>query len=50
MLLSVAVPTIAFAGVTTVPQESWAIVERPQPAYGDDWWYAGLLAFVRQEQ
>jgi hypothetical protein len=20
------------------------------PAYGDDWWYTGLLAFVRQEQ
>ncbi len=50
LLLSVAVPTIAFAGVTTVPQESWAIVERARPAYGDDWWSAGLLAFVRQEQ
>ncbi len=50
MLLSVAVPTIAFAGVTTVPEESWAIVERAQPSYGDDWWYAGLLAFIRQEQ
>ena len=49
-LLSVAVPTIAFAGVTTVPQESWAIVEGARPAYGDDWWYQGLLAFVRQEQ
>src|SRR5439155_23585102 len=20
------------------------------PAYGDDWWYLGLLAFIRQEQ
>jgi hypothetical protein len=50
LLLSVAVPTIAFAGVTTVPSEAWAIVERAQPAYGDDWWYSGLLAFVRQEQ
>ena len=50
VLLSVAVPTIAFAGVTTVPQESWAIVERAKPSYGDDWWYTGLLAFVRQEQ
>ena len=49
-LLSVAVPTIAFAGVTTVPQESWSIVERAQPSYGDDWWYQGLLAFIRQEQ
>ncbi len=22
----------------------------PSPAYGDDWWFTGLLAFVRQEQ
>lgn len=50
LLLSVAVPTIAFAGVTTVPEDSWAIVERAIPAYGDDWWFRGLLAFVRQEQ
>ncbi len=50
LLLSVAVPTIAFAGVTVVPQESWAIVERAHPAYGNDWWCSGLLAFVRQEQ
>ena len=45
-----AVPTIAFAGVTTVPQDAWDIVERCAPAYGDDWWFAGLLAFMRQEQ
>jgi hypothetical protein len=50
LLLSVAVPTIAFAGVTTVPQESWEIVERAAPAYGADWWCRGLLAFIRQEQ
>jgi hypothetical protein len=50
LLLSIAVPTIAFAGVTTVPSESWAIVERARPAYGTDWWYSGLLAFIRQEQ
>lgn len=50
LLLSTAVPTIAFAGVTEVPEEAWAIVERCAPAYGNDWWYAGLLAFVRQEQ
>ncbi|MGH3471470.1 MAG: pyridine nucleotide-disulfide oxidoreductase, partial [Nocardioidaceae bacterium] len=50
LLLSVAVPTIAFAGVTQVPQEAWAIVERAEPAYGSDWWYSGLLAFIRQEQ
>ncbi|MFT4287630.1 pyridine nucleotide-disulfide oxidoreductase [Nocardioides sp.] len=50
LLLSTAVPTIAFAGVTEVPEEAWAIVERCRPAYGDDWWFTGLLAFVRQEQ
>jgi len=50
LLLSVAVPTIAFAGVTSVPEESWDIVERARGGYGDDWWYGGLLAFIRQEQ
>jgi pentatricopeptide repeat protein len=50
LLLSVAVPTIAFAGVTRVPQDAWQVVERCAPSYGDDWWFTGLLAFVRQEQ
>jgi hypothetical protein len=50
VLLSTAVPTIAFAGVTEVPEQAWRIVERAIPAYGDDWWFTGLLAFVRQEQ
>ena len=50
LLLSVAVPTIAFAGITTVQADSWAIVERAEASYGDDWWYTGLLAFIRQEQ
>ncbi|MEZ0580674.1 pyridine nucleotide-disulfide oxidoreductase [Nocardioides sp. MH1] len=50
VLLSVAMPTIAFAGVTEVPAHAWAIVEDAGPSYGDDPWYLGLLAFVRQEQ
>jgi hypothetical protein len=50
LLLTIAVPTIAFAGVTTVPSDAWAVVERCAPAYGDDWWFSGLLAFMRQEQ
>ena len=50
LLLSTAVPTIAFAGVTEVPGEAWALVESAIPAYGADWWFTGLLAFVRQEQ
>ena len=47
LLLSAAVPTIAFAGATEVPEEAWQIVEQAAPAYGDDWWFTGLLAFVR---
>jgi tetratricopeptide (TPR) repeat protein len=50
VLLSVAVPTIAFAGVTEIPQDAWWIVESCAPALSNDWFYAGLLAFVRQEQ
>ncbi|UYM04891.1 pyridine nucleotide-disulfide oxidoreductase [Solicola gregarius] len=50
LLLSVAVPTIAFSGVTAVPAQAWQIVEDAAPAYGDDWWFSGLLGFVRQEQ
>lgn len=50
LLLSAAVPTIAFAGATEVPEQAWRIVERAGPAYGNDWWYAGLLGFIRQEQ
>lgn len=50
LLLSAAVPTIAFNGVTEVPESAWALVEGCRPAYGDDWWFAGLLAFIRQEQ
>lgn len=50
LLLSAAVPTIAFAGATEVPEEAWELVEQAAPSYGDDWWFTGLLAFVRQEQ
>ncbi len=50
LAVSVAVPTIAFGGATEIPAEAWALVDGLAPAYGDDWWYRGLLAFVRQEQ
>lgn len=50
LILSAAVPTIAFAGVYDVPEQAWALVEGLAPAYGTDWWFQGLLAFVRQEQ
>lgn len=50
LLLSVAVPTIAFTGAPILPGEAWDLVEGCRPAYGDDWWFNGLLAFMRQEQ
>jgi hypothetical protein len=46
LMLGVAVPTIAFAGVTDVREEAWALVESLGPAYGDDWWYAAWHAAV----
>ena len=50
LAVSAAVPTIAFSGVTDVQQEAWTLVEGLASSYGDDWWYRGLLAFVRQDQ
>lgn len=50
LLLSVAVPTIAFTGAPILPGQAWDLVEGCRPAYGDDWWFNGLLAFMRQEQ
>lgn len=50
LAVSVAVPTIAFSGVTDLQHEAWALVESLRPAWGDDWFFSGLLAFVRQEQ
>jgi hypothetical protein len=50
LLLGAAVPTIAFAGGSGAPRKGWELVESVAGAYGDDWWYAGMLAFVRQEQ
>ncbi|RZI79513.1 MAG: pyridine nucleotide-disulfide oxidoreductase, partial [Microbacterium sp.] len=50
VLLSVAVPTIAFAGVTDVAEDAWRIVESCTSAQSGTWFHDGLLAFVRQEQ
>lgn len=48
--VSVALPTIAFSGLAGPVEQSWALVDRLTPSYGDDWWFAGVLAFIRQEQ
>jgi uncharacterized NAD(P)/FAD-binding protein YdhS/tetratricopeptide (TPR) repeat protein len=50
LALSVAVPTIAFAGSIEVRKDAWQLVDDLGPDYGDHWWYISLLAFVRQEQ
>ncbi len=50
LAVSVAVPTIAFSGVTDIQQEAWDLVEGLAPVYGDHWWYISLLAFTRQDQ
>ncbi len=49
LAVSVALPTVAFGGLTSGPQSA-ELVESLAKAYGDDWWYAGQLAFVRQGQ
>ncbi|GAA5117461.1 hypothetical protein GCM10023339_28340 [Alloalcanivorax gelatiniphagus] len=49
LAVSVAVPTVAFGGLTSGTQTA-DLVESLGRAYGDDWWYAGQLAFVRQDQ
>ncbi len=46
---SVALPTVAFGGLTSGRQTA-DLVEGLARSYGDDWWYAGQLAFVRQDQ
>jgi uncharacterized NAD(P)/FAD-binding protein YdhS len=49
LAVSVAVPTVAFGGLTSGTQTA-ELVESLGRSYGDDWWYAGQLAFVRQDQ
>ena len=49
LAVSVAVPTVAFGGLTSGAQTA-DLVEGLGKTYGDDWWYAGQLAFVRQDQ
>jgi uncharacterized NAD(P)/FAD-binding protein YdhS len=50
LALTMAIPTIAFGGLAQPVEESWALMDSLAPAYGDDWWFAGLHAFTRQEQ
>lgn len=49
LAISVAVPTVAFSGLTS-GSGTIDLVEWLGRSWGDDWWYAGQLAFVRQDQ
>ena len=50
LAVTLAVPTIAFASALELPEQTWDLVESLRPVYGTDWWFSGLLAFIRQEQ
>lgn len=50
LALSVAVPTIAFSGVTDLDGAmARRLVERTTPAYEGHWFHTSLLAFMRQD-
>jgi uncharacterized NAD(P)/FAD-binding protein YdhS len=51
LALAVAVPTIAFSGVTDLDDEqALRLVEKTSPAHDGHWFHTSLLAFLRQEQ
>lgn len=50
VLLGVAVPSFAFAGVTEEPAQAWQIVESCTPAQSGTWFHDGLLAFALAQQ
>jgi uncharacterized NAD(P)/FAD-binding protein YdhS len=50
LAVSAALPTVAFAGLDGPVADTWRLVDRLAPDYGDDWWFAGIRAFARQEQ
>ncbi|MGW3285607.1 FAD/NAD(P)-binding protein [Streptomyces sp. NPDC001002] len=51
LALAVAVPTIAFSGVTDLDDDrALRLVEATSAAYDGHWFHTSLLAFLRQEQ
>ncbi|MFJ6080882.1 FAD/NAD(P)-binding protein [Streptomyces sp. NPDC092369] len=51
LALAVAVPTIAFSGVTDLDDDqALRLVETTSAAYDGHWFHTSLLAFLRQEQ
>jgi len=49
LCVNIAVPTISSNGVTQ-GEQAWSLIESLDLVYGEDPWYLGQLAFVRQEQ
>ena len=50
LALGMAVPTIAFSGVTDLQEDAYQLVERTAPDHDGHWFHTSLLAFIRQEQ
>ena len=50
LALGMAVPTIAFSGVTDLQEDAYQLVERTAPEHEGHWFHTSLLAFIRQEQ
>ncbi|MED7952550.1 FAD/NAD(P)-binding protein [Streptomyces sp. BE303] len=50
LALGMAVPTIAFSGVTDLQDYAYRLVGRIAPEHDGHWFHTSLLAFIRQEQ
>lgn len=49
LIVQLATMTIAGSGRLTRPQESYEMLTRLAPAWGDDWWFQGSYAFAHHE-
>jgi tetratricopeptide (TPR) repeat protein len=49
LIVHMATMTIAGSGRVTRPQESYDMLAKLAPAWGDDWWFQGAFAFAHHE-
>jgi tetratricopeptide (TPR) repeat protein len=49
LIVHLATMTIAGSGRVTRPQESYDMLAKLAPAWGDDWWFQGAFAFAHHE-
>ena len=49
LIIQLATMTIAGSGRVTRPRESYEMLARLAPAWGDDWWFLGSYAFAHHE-